>query len=272
MLVLTSADRAVYQLAPRILDPLGVSVESAALQFAEAVKRLGSVPLGDAVAFYLHWRPKEPTVRTVPEVVTEFVDSKELARLSNVRVKSLRYMLSKFGGRFKGPIGEVTGPEIDVWLRQTGLSARTRNNVRGAIGSLFNFAKRERYLPRDHNELEAVSLVKEPPTEIEVFTPAELTEILCFTPARLIPFMVLGAFAGVRHVEIQRLDWRDIQLEEGHLVVRAAKAKTASRRIVPLVANLREWLGPVLLEEGPVCELTNMANEIHDIVMKINAG
>ncbi|MBP7431884.1 MAG: hypothetical protein KBC05_20810, partial [Candidatus Hydrogenedentes bacterium] len=41
VLVLKSADRGAYQLARRILDPLGVSVESAALQFAEAVKRLG---------------------------------------------------------------------------------------------------------------------------------------------------------------------------------------------------------------------------------------
>lgn len=80
-----------------------MSVESAALLFAEAVKRLASVPLGDVVAFHLHWRPKEPTVRTVPEVVTEFVDSKELARLSNVHVKSLRYMLSKFQAGSRDP-------------------------------------------------------------------------------------------------------------------------------------------------------------------------
>ena len=61
-----------------------------------------------------------------------------------------------------------------------------------------------------------------------------------------------------------------MDLEAGHVIVAATKAKTASRRIVPIQPNLREWLAAARKEEGPVCELANMSNEIHDIVVRIN--
>lgn len=270
VLVLKSADRAAYQLARRILDPLGVSVEEAALQFAHATKRLGKVRLTEAVEFYLRWRPTEPELRSVEKVVAEFLETKDRGTASEVYAKALRYALTKFSARFKGNIHEVSGREIDVWLREVGVAARTQNNMRAAICSLFKFAKSRKYLPKDHDELEAVPVAKAPPAEIRIFTPAEMVEILCHTPPRLIPFMVLGAFAGVRHAEILRLDWKELRIEEGHLVVGAAKAKTASRRVVPVLENLREWLSQSRPTEGRVCELVNMVNEIHDTVLRIN--
>jgi len=49
-------------------------------------------------------------------------------------------------------------------------------------------------------------------------------------------------FAGLRSAEIERLDWKDIDLKQGHIVVGADAAKTASRRIVPIAENLAAWL------------------------------
>jgi hypothetical protein len=54
------------------------------------------------------------------------------------------------------------------------------------------------YLPKDHDELESVSVVSDRDGDIELFTPAELTEMLCCAGERMIPFLVLGAFAGSR--------------------------------------------------------------------------
>jgi integrase len=270
VLELKSSDRAAYQRARELLDPLGVGVEMAAAQFADAKTRLGDVPLSRAVDFYLQERPKVKVARTVPEVVAELCDAKEIDRLSHVYLKHLRYNLGKFAGHFKGSIEEVKGPEIDSWLRGLGLSARSRNNIRTALGTLYNFARGRRYLPRDHHELEAVPIAKQPVGPIGVFTPAELVEVLCFTEERLIPFMVLGAFAGVRHSEVLRLNWKDVRLEEGFVEVAAAKAKTASRRLVPITPNLREWLVSCGRNEGPVCELLSVAPEIHDIVVRMN--
>jgi integrase len=56
--------------------------------------------------------------------------------------------------------------------------------------------------------------------------------------------LAIGAFAGLREAEIQRLDWSEIALARGHIEVKAAKAKSARRRIVPIQPNLAAWLQP----------------------------
>src|SRR6266576_6104268 len=106
--------------------------------------------------------------------------------------------------------------------------------------------------------------------EIEIFTPSELAEILTCAGDRLIPFFALGAFAGIRHAEIQRLDWRDIHFDARIVEIRAKKAKTASRRTVPLLDNLRAWLLPHRQPGGSVCVYRNMASEINRLVRDIN--
>ena len=67
---------------------------------------------------------------------------------------------------------------------------------------------------------------------IEVFTPAELTAILSCASDRMIPFLALGAFAGIRHAEIQRLEWENVLFDDAMIENGASKAKTASRRLV----------------------------------------
>ena len=39
-----------------------------------------------------------------------------------------------------------------------------------------------------------------------------------------------------------RLDWQNVKLDRGHIEITAANAKTASRRIVPILPNLAAWL------------------------------
>jgi integrase len=56
--------------------------------------------------------------------------------------------------------------------------------------------------------------------------------------------LAIGAFAGLREAEIQRLDWNEIDFARGHIEVKAAKAKSARRRIIPIQANLAAWLQP----------------------------
>jgi integrase len=86
----------------------------------------------------------------------------------------------------------------------------------------------------------------------------------------LISFLVLGAFAGIRHAEIQRLDWQDIRFDDGIIEIHASKAKTASRRTVPILDNLRQWLLPLKQDLGLVCPYLNVAFELHRLTKRIN--
>jgi integrase len=57
---------------------------------------------------------------------------------------------------------------------------------------------------------------------------------------RLVPYLAIGLFAGVRPLEIERLTWADIS--DRYIEITAAKAKTRQRRLVSLLDNLKEWL------------------------------
>ena len=86
----------------------------------------------------------------------------------------------------------------------------------------------------------------------------------------MIPFLVLGAFAGIRHAEIQRLEWRDVRFDEGSIEIHASKAKTASRRLVPILPVLKEWLLKYRQPAGLVVSPRNVAFELHMIAKTAN--
>src|SRR5205823_4366336 len=56
------------------------------------------------------------------------------------------------------------------------------------------------------------------------------------------PCLALAAFAGLRSEEVLRLDWSDVERRPGFIEVAAHKAKTQTRRIVPISDNLARWL------------------------------
>jgi integrase len=68
----------------------------------------------------------------------------------------------------------------------------------------------------------------------------------------VLPMLAIGAFAGLRDAEIKRLDWSEVDLTRGHIEIKAAKAKSARRRIIPIQSNLAAWLRPCSGMTGPV--------------------
>jgi integrase len=67
-----------------------------------------------------------------------------------------------------------------------------------------------------------------------------------------VPFIATGAFAGLRRAELERLDWREIDLQAGLIEVTAQNAKSARRRFVKIQPNLAEWLKPYEQASGNV--------------------
>ena len=86
------------------------------------------------------------------------------------------------------------------------------------------------------------------------------------------PFLAIGAFAGLRSAEIERLDWSEVHLKDRFIEVTAAKAKTASRRIVPMTENLAKWLAPHAEKEGRMVPFDNVNKQISWLVEDTNTG
>ena len=88
--------------------------------------------------------------------------------------------------------------------------------------------------------------------EIEIFTAEEITRILAAVRDDARPALAIGAFAGIRMAEVCRLDWAEVSLEKGLIEIKKGKAKTRSRRLVPITENLALFLKDVAHRNGPV--------------------
>ena len=267
---LTNADSAAYFRAIDLLKPSGASLEFAASEYASAIKRLDGVSLSAAVDYYVRRNPVKRESKLVPQVVKEMIELKQADKLSDRYIKQLGYDMKRFTKRFCNRIADVRGMDVDAWLRELKVGPRTRNNLRASIQVLFNYAISRKYLEKDNDEMEAIPLAKDKGGEIEIFTPKEMAELLAVASDDQLPFMAISAFAGVRHAEIQRLDWKHVNQAAGIIEIRAGAAKTASRRVVPILPNLAAWLKPHFKEAGPVCSFANMVDQFKDMTRKVN--
>jgi integrase len=67
----------------------------------------------------------------------------------------------------------------------------------------------------------------------------------------LLPFLVLGCFAGVRpDGELQKVEWSDIDLNEKVITIRPDVSKTNRRRFVDLSDNAKAWLQAFINRAG----------------------
>ena len=123
-------------------------------------------------------------------------------------------------------------------------------NFRSRLHLLFEFAVARGYAA--DNPLSVVESVKVRNSEIGIYTPQEIARLLAAASPEFRPCIVLGAFAGLRSAEIERLEWSNIDLAGGHIIVGASRAKTASRRVVPVADNLKAWLAPYAGHQGQV--------------------
>jgi len=79
----------------------------------------------------------------------------------------------------------------------------------------------------------------------EVHSPAVFKRIIHAAPTHLVPLLAISAFSGIRMAELNRLDWKAVDLDRRIIEVRAGQAKTASRRVIPISENLAAWLTPL---------------------------
>jgi integrase len=172
-----------------------------------------------------------------------------------------------FSKSFSCNIGNVNDTDISGWLRGLDVSGRTRNNYRMAIISLFKFAVAQGYIPKDHLDSDKIASAKKRTGAIEIFSPNQIAALLAGADDETRPFIALGAFAGLRSSEIERLDWSNIDLQRNYVTVHAHKG-TAQRRLVPILTNLREWLLPIAKPQGQFWRFKNTQKPIARLTKK----
>ena len=233
VLSLGAADWQSYLAAKKLLRPFGI-------------------PLHDAIEEYVAMRKRKKTIeKRVGDVVDELLEAKQQAPLSDRYIETLRTYLLRFADSFQTNIGSINTGAIVRWLDNLKIGPRSRNNVRQAVVTLFNFARRRGYLPKgETTEAADVETVRDHGGEIAILTPTELSKLLRKAKPDYQLYFALAAFTGIRSAELLRLEWSEISFEKGHIEVKARKAKIATRRLVPIQPNLAKWLAPYRATKG----------------------
>jgi integrase len=227
---------------------------SAIIQARKELAKHGKT-IDDAAAFYLDYleRIRRCNV-TVAQLANEVLDAKRKDGMSATYINDLKKRLVRFCADFgERKIAGITVEELDNWLRALPGSPKSRANYRANVGVLFSYAERRRMIDRNPILHTArPKLVDKPP---EIFTVDELHALLNAASSGapdVVPMLAIAAFSGLRDAEIKRLDWSEVDQKRGHIEVKAAKAKSARRRIVSVQPNLAQWLQPYSGMTGPV--------------------
>ncbi|NBV24185.1 MAG: hypothetical protein EBS05_19985 [Proteobacteria bacterium] len=258
-LVLKADQKAAYLRAVEALRPTGLALDVAAIQIADALARLQGRTLSEAVGYFTE-RMLTVKRKPVAEVVAEFLAEKEKRTkrgtpASAIYLNSLRKRLNTFTNAFQCELADVTPEQVRLWADGHEWGARTRFNALTQLRTLFSFARARGYYAKDDDVLAGIEFGKGDGGTIGIFTPDEMRRLMAAAKPEIVPFLAIGAFAGLRTAEITRLDWSKVNITKRFIEVTAKSAKTASRRIVPMTDNLAAFLTPYAKAIGPVCNL-----------------
>jgi integrase len=231
----------------------GAVHQRAVKEAAWAMQQLEPLGVGirDVVDDYLKRHDVRNRSIGISDAVDEFLQAKHKDGASERYQRDLTNRLEKWATSSPWAdmrVSDVTTKQLSEWLRKLKVSATTRNNFRRVIGVFLSWSVDVGYC--ETNPAKRTPQAKEPNKPVEIFTPGDLRVILEHAPTNLLPFLAIGAFAGLRSAEIARLDWQEIDFLRGHIEVTGAKAKTAQRRFVPLNDTLRHWLEPYAKATG----------------------
>jgi integrase len=208
----------------------------------------------DAVSFFLDHLAKLKKSVPLRQAMDELIENRRQSGSTQVYCNDLKWRLGRFCADFaERNTEEISTAELDQWLVGIKVAPITRNTYRRDLRTLFSFCVSRGYSTA--NPVEGTRIAKDVPKPVEILTVDQTSRLLTTATESLIPYIAIGAFAGLRAAEVERLDWSNVDLESGLIEVTAKNSKTATRRLVRILPNLRAWLTPLKQHAGPVVPL-----------------
>lgn len=273
---LTEAKREARRIAKELADGRHSMTEITVRDLAyykDLEKKMGGVPLHEAVQLWLNVASKKVSSILTRDVIEEILKTKNNDDFVGNRQKTnLRLRLNKFGQEF-GPrvISTIKAKEIDAFLSNPEWAARTKAHYRQVILMLFDYAKRKEYLDpdRDH-QADKTEVIRVQESKLESWSVPEMRTLLQYSNPKTLPWIVLGAFAGVRSAEIERMNWEDIDWNSNLILVHSkrvgtGKVRAQNDRTIPMTENLKSWLSPFRTFQGNILKSLSVKNIYEDL-------
>jgi len=206
----------------------------------ERLRKLGwNLP---AAVNFIERHGKAPPSILLGVAATEFLAAKKAAGLRPRYLRTLKASINRFLiNRREKIISEISAAEILEYISRNGWAASTMRSYLVDVRTLFAFAVKRKYLPE--NPALAVDLPRSDEKPPGILTPAQVKNLLetCLNvEPDILPVLILSVFGGVRRAEAEKIEWAEIG--EEFIEIKAEKAKTRRRRLIPISAQLRAWL------------------------------
>ena len=253
----TPQDIQLFRDAEAIAAKFGVSLPFAIREWADTKEMLRGTPML-AQAKGMTDALRDIIAIKAQAAAKEYIRLKQSSGLSKRHIETVRALLDNFGRKFPDQmLHDISVKDLQRFIGSIKGAPRTKNNFLACLKTFFIWAQKQTYVRQDR-QTAANALNKEREAFIspEIFTPEEMGKILSNCEPKMIPYMAIAAFAGLRSAELGRLDWSAIDFDSGYIKLSGEITKTHQRRIIPILPNLRAWLLPHKKDSGPVTFFT----------------
>lgn len=249
-----SAQYAINQLTAKgITKPLSTVVD----EYVAAHEALGSSgSIVEACKAYASNQDKIVPI-TIPILVADYGRYLMGQKVSQDHLdKTIKIYLKRFAADLPGTVSEITLKDLQNWRATFTTGPRTINNYCNAVKALFNYAQDHNHLRKDRKtEASRLKDIEEPSTEANPFSIEELAILLTGVDEKSLPYVVLGAFAGIRTAEQKRLRWdKHVRWDTGYFDLTGNVTKKKLRRLVPILPAAAAWLAPYKNHKGLILE------------------
>jgi len=193
---------------------------------------------------------------TVKELAERAIDNEqarfERNEISAKHLKNYRNVATRFAADFgEVRVSELTTARVESWLSDKPIKVATRNQLHRYLDLIFKHGLKIGGLTK--SPLDGVEKARNRKMKsITILTPDQAKTLLKCASGEIIPFFSIGLFAGLRVDEIQKLDWKHIDLVHKKIDLTWFPTKTLQPRWAPISDNLVAFLKPHAKTEGSV--------------------
>lgn len=198
------------------------------------------ITLGQVVEFYLQHKPK--VEKSIKDAYDTFIAEKERVgrRFNTLReIKSvMKGFVRTYGYKRASTITEA---DLVKFIQKGKVSAHTENNRQKVYNKFFNYCLKQDWV--SENPLRKYDKRQIESETAHYFSVSEAQKILETVKSKehqkLLPYITLMLFCGLRNSEASKLKWENIRFDgdDVDINVDAKIAKTASRRSITAEAN-----------------------------------
>lgn len=241
-------------------EKFGVSaIQLSPREMAEAQEVLcllrsnGGATLREVVSFFLlHRAPSARKAAT--DALAELLAAKKASGRVERYVDGLdRQITSLIIWSGISSTAELSRQHVTAWLDGLKVGPITKANALRAARIYCRFCLVRGWMPTDPTV--GIDRPQGSTKEAGILRPAQVRALLAAArrDERILPGLCIKLFTGIRSSELLALEWSDVTAS--HVVIRAAHAKTRSRRAVEIPPNLASLLAKFRKKEGRVVTL-----------------